>query len=289
MVGRDLGADPAPSGSGVRDGLHRSGAAEMLEVDTRGLIHRQLGVARDHRGLAHARYPADAQRRADGSLAHRTAVGQRRVLLVQAITPPHNRWYCRALRNVPALETGRPSSVNPSAPCSRSSAISVSSPPSSPRVIAARNPTGTRASRAAPSRRDRSNGAESITRVGVGHRDHHAESPGRGCPGSRLEVLLVLLSGRAQVDMWVHKRRQQVPAPALDRLDRPPGPPACPASPRAAMCPSRTSTSWRASMSVRGSSACTSRSSSSAGALGPWMSGFRRHYASRGSGTGRGT
>ena len=79
------------------------------------------------------------------------------------ITPPHRRWYCSALRSIPALVTGLPSSVKPRAPSCRSSAISVSCSPSRPRVTAGRKPTGTQASRAAASRRERSSGAESST------------------------------------------------------------------------------------------------------------------------------
>ena len=44
-------------------------------------------------------------------------------------TPPASRWYCSALRRMPARCTGLPSSVKPSAPASRSSAISVSASP----------------------------------------------------------------------------------------------------------------------------------------------------------------
>ena len=80
-----------------------------------------------------------------------------------AMTPPASRWYCSALRSIPAETTGLPSSVNPSAPSARSSAISVSSLPLRPRVIAGMKPTATRASRAAASRRERSTGAESTT------------------------------------------------------------------------------------------------------------------------------
>ena len=76
-------------------------------------------------------------------------------------TPPARRWYWSALRRIPARWTGLPSSVKPSAPASRSSAISVSASPPSPRVTAARKPTGTRASRRACSRSAMSTDAES--------------------------------------------------------------------------------------------------------------------------------
>ena len=66
-----------------------------------------------------------------------------------ARTPPTSFWYWSARRSIRALGTGRPSSVNATAPASRSSAISVSSSPAIARVIAAMNPTGTEASRSA--------------------------------------------------------------------------------------------------------------------------------------------
>ncbi len=78
-------------------------------------------------------------------------------------TLPASRWYCSALRRIPARWTGLPSSVKPSAPASASSAISVSASPCRSRVIEAMKPTGMRASRRAASRSERSTGAESTT------------------------------------------------------------------------------------------------------------------------------
>ena len=50
-----------------------------------------------------------------------------------ASTPPHSRWYCSArCAGCAARCTGLPSSVKPSAPASRSSAISVSASPARP-------------------------------------------------------------------------------------------------------------------------------------------------------------
>ena len=71
--------------------------------------------------------------------------------------------YCSARRIRPAASTGRPSSEKPTAPHSASSPISLSSAPSEAFEIAARNPTGTRASAAAVSPRERSTEAESTT------------------------------------------------------------------------------------------------------------------------------
>jgi hypothetical protein len=61
------------------------------------------------------------------------------------------------------LVTGLPSSVKPSAPRSRSSAISVSCSPFIPTVMDGMKPTGMRASRAAASLSARRIGAESTT------------------------------------------------------------------------------------------------------------------------------
>jgi hypothetical protein len=76
---------------------------------------------------------------------------------------PARRWYWSAWRITPAERTGSPSSLKPAAPAPASSAISVSSSPRWPRVIAARNPVGIRASARARSRRERSTDAESTT------------------------------------------------------------------------------------------------------------------------------
>ena len=80
-----------------------------------------------------------------------------------ASSAPARRWYCSALRIIPAETMGLPSSVKAMAPSSRSSAISVSSSPRRPLVIEAVKATGTRASRAAASRRARRMGALSTT------------------------------------------------------------------------------------------------------------------------------
>ena len=52
--------------------------------------------------------------------------------------------------------------------------------------------------------------------VGVGHCDHRTEAAGRRGPGARLQILLVLLAGTAQMHVGVHKGRQQVLALALN-------------------------------------------------------------------------
>ncbi len=56
-------------------------------------------------------------------------------------------------------------------------------------------------------------------RVGVRHRHHGDVAAGRGGAGAGVEVLLVLLPGRAQVHVRVDEAREQVPALAVDHLD----------------------------------------------------------------------
>ena len=136
----------------------------------------------------------------------------------RAITPPARRWYWSARRSTRALRIGSPSSEKPIAPASRSSAISVSSAPSIPRVTLATNPTGTEASRSARSRTEPSTAAESIGRLGVGHRDHRAVAARGGGPGARLQVLLVLLAGDAEVDVRVDEGRQHQHPLGVDDL-----------------------------------------------------------------------
>ena len=163
----------------------------------------------------------------------------------------------------PARCTGLPSSVKPSAPASRSSAISVSASPARPRVTLARKPTGTRASRRAGSRSERSTGARVDRRVGVRHRDDGDEAAGRGRARAGVEVLLVLLPGRAQVHVRVDEAREQVPALAVDAPRRRPAPRASRArrsrrsrrrgrARRAARrCPVRGSSTWAPRTSSR--------------------------------------
>ena len=66
-----------------RDGLDGLDAAQVLHVDAAALVAGQRGVARDHRGLRHARDARDAEQRADLALVHRAVARERRILLVQ--------------------------------------------------------------------------------------------------------------------------------------------------------------------------------------------------------------
>src|ERR1039458_7496345 len=55
-------------------------------------------------------------------------------------------------------------------------------------------------------------------RIGVRHRDPRAEPAGGGGAGACFQVLLVLLPGRAQMDVRVEERRQQCAPARLDRF-----------------------------------------------------------------------
>ena len=135
-----------------------------------------------------------------------------------AMTPPASRWYCSALRSIPAETTGLPSSVKPSAPSARSSAISVSSLPlqaagdrgheadGDPRVA------GGGVAQGAQHRRGVDDG------VGVRHRHDGAVAARRGGAGAGLDVLLVLLAGHAKVDVRVDEGGQEVAPAAVDDL-----------------------------------------------------------------------
>ena len=186
-----------------------------------------------------------------------------------AITPPHSRWYWSALRSIPAETTGLPSSVKPSAPASRSSAISVSSSPCRPRVIAARKPTGTRACRGARVDQRPEHARVVDDRVGVRHRDHRAEAAGGGGRACRVvDVLLVLLARRAQVDVRVDERREQRACRPRRAVSPSSGGAQRPGAPSSAISPSRIRMSRGSSSSVRGSSTWAPRISSSAGGVG---------------------
>ena len=181
-----------------------------------------------------------------------------------AITPPHSRWYCSARSRRPALATGLPSSVKPSAPSSRSSAISVSSSPASRRVIEARNPTGTWAVAAASSRRERSTGAESTVGSVLGIAITPAKPP---AAAARVP------DSRSSLCSWPGVRRWTWGSTKAGNRCRPAalivapssGSGSVPGAPSSATVPSRTSTSWGSSRAVRGSSTWAPRMSRVAG------------------------
>ena len=138
-----------------------------------------------------------------------------------ASTPPHRRWYCSALRSMPALATGLPSSVKPSAPCSLSSAISVSCSPPRPARDRGEEPDRDAglAARGLAQRAEQRRRVEH--RIGVGHRDHAGVAARRRGARAGLEILLVLLAGGPQVDVGVEEgRHRDQPPVALDRLLR---------------------------------------------------------------------
>ena len=111
--------------------------------------------------------------------------------------------YCSARRIIPADETGTPSSENATAPASASSPISVSSSPDWPRVIAARKPTGTRASLFAGLDERAERRGRVDDRIGVRHREDRAVAARRRGGGAARDRLLVLAARRAQVHVRI--------------------------------------------------------------------------------------
>ena len=237
------------------------------------LVPGERRVAGDHRRLADARDPGDAQPRADAALVHRARARQRGVLLVQgehaAGRAAGTAAPCAACRR---RDHGPPSSVKPSAPWVRSSAISVSSRPCWPRVIAAMKPTGTRASRAAPSRSERRIAPESTTGSVFGMATTQQNPPAAAArvPVSRSSLCSCPGVRRCTCGSTKAGSRWR-PSPATTSASA--GASSVPGAPSAAMTPSRTSTSWGASWPVRGSRTCAPRTSSVAGGAGARTSG----------------
>ena len=238
--------------------------------------------------------PASPSRARDLALVHdavrRTATGPPRAARARRRTAAGTAARAAGSRRG---ATGLPSSVKPSAPVSRSSAISVSASPARPVVIEARKPTGTRASRRAASRSERSTGAESTTGSVFGIAITRDEAAGRGRAGAGVEVLLVLLPGRAQVHVRVDEAGEQVAALAVEHLGAVRAPRASRA--RRARRSRRRARARRAgaSMPARGSSTWAPRISRSAGALSRTTSGAcdwppldsrEGHHASCGAG-----
>ena len=185
---------------------------------------------------------------------HEAAARQRRLLARAArARRPVIAWYCSARRIRPAVATGRPSSVKPTAPASAQLAhLGQLARPAGRRVIAARSRPG-RAPRArrAPAGRSTAGGVDD--RRGVRHRDDRAVAAGRRRGGARVDRLLVLLAGRAQVDVRVDERREHV-LPAASTTSVPLGGSSVRRCRARRSSPSRTRTSWSPSSPSLGSS-----------------------------------
>ena len=190
----------------------------MQDVDPPLLVAGDRGVALDHRALRDRGDPGRARTSSRPRPRASRRSRQRRVLLVQREHAAGQPLVLKRLAHAPASATGTPSSLKPAAPSRASSTISVSSVPCWPRVIAARKPTGTSASRCARSWSERSTGRLVDDRVGVRHREHAAEAAGRRRARAGLEVLLVLAAGRAQVHVRIDEPGKDVQALGLDDL-----------------------------------------------------------------------
>ena len=255
VVRRRLGGDRDARPALARcDRLDRLARREVLDVD-RGRPRRRRARRRGRssstpRPTGSRRGRAPPRPRPRASRRRRRARGPPRAARARR---PASRWYWSARRSTRALRTGRPSSEKPTAPASRSSAISVSSSPVDPagdRGEEAR-PAPT-ASRSARSRSARDVGGGVDGRVGVGHREDAAVAAGRRGAGAGLDVLLVLVARGAQVDVGVEeggKREQPVGVDDLG-VRRPRR---CRAAASSAISPSRTTRSWTPSIPARGS------------------------------------
>ncbi len=166
----------------------------------------------------------------------------------------------------PAERTGRPSSVNANAPASASSAISVRSSPACPRVTAAVNPVGMRASVRARSRRAPSTGAESTTGsvFGMARIAQYPPAAAAWVPVSRSSS-----SSRPGVRRctWGSTKPGKAVRPSPRTSSAPSGASSAPASPTFAMRPPRTRTSPSRSRPTRGSIRRAPRTSTVPGAV----------------------
>ncbi len=99
-------------------------------------------------------------------------------------------------------------------------------------------------------------------RIGVGHRQDAAVATGRGGAGAGLDVLLVLVPRRAQVDVRIEERGEGMQAGGIDLLRI--GDFGGAGGVSSAMWPSRMTTSWAPSIPATGSSTCAPRRISSA-------------------------
>ena len=164
--------------------------------------------------------PARPSARGDRALVHDAVAGERR-------GPPRAGRSCRrrgagtGARGAACRRCaiGRPSSLKPSAPASRSSAISVSSSPSIPRGDRGQEADRHRGARRGPRSRSASTSAAvetggSVLAIAM----IAAVAAGGGRAGPGLDVLLVLVAGRAQVDVGVEEGREGVQAGGLDHL-----------------------------------------------------------------------
>ena len=204
-------------------------------------------------------------------------------------TPPHRRWYWSALRSTPALATGRPSSVKPSAPSSHQLGHLGQLLAPRPRVIArgsrraraprARRPRAASAT-AAPSRSPGRCWASRSPRRSRRRRRRACRSPDppcapdRGCAGAR-------------GDRRMRAAGACGPRPSTSAAS--PSRPASPASAISAICAvAYEHVAGRVEAARAGSSTCTSRNSKcGAPARVPCRSGANGHHASWGDAIGR--
>ena len=232
----------APAALAARERLDRLDAREVLEVHARVLVARRArrrgrpSSTREIDGI-----PASPSRAETAPSCITPSPDSAGSSSCRAITPPHSRWYWSALRSIPAETTGLPSSVKPSAPASRSSAISVSSSP-----LQAAGDRGQEADRDArlalrarrssePQHARRRRRPGSVLGIAITAQ----KPPAAAARGAGLEVLLVLLAGGAQVDVRVDEAGNRCLPVGVDRSRAPRGAASAPGAPSSAIWPSR--------------------------------------------------
>ena len=249
---RGLGADPRAGLLGRGQGLDRLDAREMLEVHARAFVERERAVPGDHRRLGDRRDPGQPEAGRDATLVHDPVSGERRILFMQrdhaaaqALVlqrlAQHSRGHDRlavvgeAQRAVVAQLSHLGQLLAPEAARDRGEESH-------------RHPglTGGSVDQRAQYRRLVDD------RVGVRHRDQGDEPSGGGRRGAGVEVLLVLLAGRAQVDVRDRRSRGRRACRWRRSSQRPPARSSVPGLPSSAISP------WRIRMS-QGSSSSDAR------------------------------
>ena len=232
-------------------------------MDPGVLVRGQRGVARDRRRLRDRRDAREPDDGRHGPLVHDPVSREVVVLLVQRDDAADEPLILERATQHARAGTAQPSSVNPTVPAARSSAISVSSFPSIARVIAARKPTGTEASRSARRRRACTASARSTGGSVFGIASTAIAACGGG-PRSGLEILLVLPAG-TQMDVGV-ENAGSASSPSAS-IDSSPSASAFPGSATSTISPRRMTMSRAPSIPARGSRAPRPRTIRSAPAF----------------------
>ena len=179
-------------------------------MHARVLVQGQRGVAGDHRRLRDRGDPGHAKARRHAALVHDPGGRERRVLLVQRDHPAAQALVLKRLAEHPGRDH-RPAVVG------EAERAGVAELGHLGELVAVQAPgyrgqeadLDARLATRGPRQRAQHRGVVDHGRS-VGHRDHRAEAAGRRRRGAAVDVLLVLLTGGAQMDVRIDERREQV-------------------------------------------------------------------------------